>query len=256
MDWDDAYSNSRYIEGGDAFYTRWLQAAQEFRNSWPHAELDQPYGPHPLERFDLFSPDTVPLGLLIFVHGGYWQETGKSTWSHLAAGPLKRGWAVALPGYTQCPAVKLDAIAPQIGRAVTAIAERVKGPIILSGHSAGGHLVSRMVCADSPLPDEVRCRLAKIVSISGLHDLNPLLLTKMREPLGLDAAMAARESPALLKPLDLCPVVAWVGGDERPEFIRQSRLLQEAWNAKLVVEPHRHHFDVIESADALLGATP
>jgi arylformamidase len=42
-------------------------------------------------------------------------------------------------------------------------------------------------------------------------------------------------------------VTAWVGGDERPEFIRQSQLLAEAWdNAKVFVDEGRHHFDVIE----------
>ena len=42
------------------------------------------------------------------------------------------------------------------------------------------------------------------------------------------------------------PVTVWVGGAERPAFLDQARLLAEAWSVPLVVEPERHHFDVIE----------
>lgn len=47
-------------------------------------------------------------------------------------------------------------------------------------------------------------------------------------------------------------VQVWVGGAERPEFIRQSRLLATVWSGfdlsvRLTVVPDRHHFDVIDA---------
>jgi len=42
------------------------------------------------------------------------------------------------------------------------------------------------------------------------------------------------------------PVTVWVGGDERPVFLDQAGWLAEAWNAELVIDKGRHHFDVID----------
>jgi acetyl esterase/lipase len=250
--WDDAYTNSAYIPGGDAYAAKWATSAEAFRRKMAsRAELDQPYGPHARERFDLFMPERTPAGLFVFIHGGYWMRFDKSSWSHLAAGALSRGWAVAMPSYTLCPEVRIADIVAQVGRAVTALATRVPGPLRLAGHSAGGHLVSRLNCADSPLPAPVRERIAHTVSISGLHDLRPFLKTTMNQTLHLDAAEAARESPALLMPLPGARVTCWVGTAERPEFVRQNALLANIWAgvggrmAKHEAEG-RHHFDVVE----------
>ena len=92
-----------------------------------------------------------------------------------------------------------------------------------------GHLVSRMVCADSPLLDSVRQRIKSVMSISGLHDLRPLMNTAMNDDLALDHVEAASESPALLEPLSGIRISCWVGGDERPEFLRQNDLLANIW---------------------------
>jgi arylformamidase len=252
--WDDAYTNGAYIPGGDTYRAKWAAAAEAFRNEISRqgrAQLDQTYGPHPRERFDVFLPDGTSKGLFIFVHGGYWMAFDKSSWSHLAAGALARGWTVALPSYTLCPEARISDIVAQVGRAVATIAACTTGPIRLAGHSAGGHLVSRLNCADSPLPAPVRERLAHTVSISGLHDLRPFLKTTMNNTLHLDAAEAARESPALLLPLPGARVTCWVGTAERPEFLRQNALLANIWTglgarmAKHEAEG-RHHFDVIE----------
>jgi hypothetical protein len=238
MDWDDAYSNSAYIPDGDSYVARWAEAASRFRAT-AKAHLDRSYGPSERERYDLFLPEGTPRGTVVFVHGGYWHLFDKSSWSHLAAGPLAHGWAVAMPSYTLAPGARIGEIVRQIGRAVSSIADAVPGEIRLTGHSAGGHLVTRLSCADSPLPG----RIARTLSISGLHDLRPLMKTSM--PLRLDEAEAAAESPALLKRHESIAVTAWVGAGERPELLRQTALLAEAWCIRQVIVPGRHHFDVI-----------
>ncbi len=252
--WDDAYTNGAYIPGGDTYRAKWAAAAEAFRNEMAQqgrAQLDQAYGSHARERFDVFLPEGTPKGTFIFIHGGYWMAFDKSSWSHLAAGALAHGWTVALPSYTLCPEVRISHIVAQVGRAVATVAGRTSGVIRLAGHSAGGHLVSRLNCADSPLPAAVRERIAHTVSISGLHDLRPFLKTTMNNTLQLDAAEAARESPALLMPLPGARVTCWVGTAERPEFLRQNALLANIWSgvggrmAKHEAE-RRHHFDVVE----------
>lgn len=253
-DWDDAYSNGAHIPGGDAYPARWAERAAAFRSERAaagRAELDLPYGEGERERYDLFRPEGTAKGTVVFVHGGYWMAFDKARWSHLAAGPLARGWAVAMPSYTLCPETRIAGITRQMARAVEVIAGAEAGPLRLTGHSAGGHLVSRLVCADAPLSEEVRARVTHVVSISGLHDLRPLLNTRMNATLRLDEAEAAAESPALLRPQPGIGITCWVGADERPEFVRQTELLANVWlglgaATALRLEEGRHHFDVID----------
>lgn len=252
-DWSDAYANRAHIPDGDGYPPRWAEAAAAFRAGLAadRRREDIAYGAHPRERWDLFLPEGAPAGLLVFVHGGYWRLFDRSLWSHLAAGPLARGWAVAMPSYPLAPEVRITAITRSVAAAVAAAAGEVTGPIVLSGHSAGGHLVTRQVCMDGPLPKPVLGRVARVVSISGVHDLRPLLWTDINEDLRLDAAEAAAESPALLRPVPATRVHAWVGDAERPEFVRQTTLLANIWTGlgaemAQTIEPGRHHFDVID----------
>ncbi len=256
MDWDDAYANAPHIPGAEAYPPRWAREAAAFRAALgARARVGMGYGEAPAERLDLFMPEGAPRGLMVFVHGGYWQRFGRQDWSHLAAGGLARGWAVAMPGYTLCPGIRVAGITRQVGAAVMRAAAVVAGPIRLAGHSAGGHLVSRMLCADAPLPAAVAARIEHSVSISGVHDLRPLLRTRLNEALRLDGSEARAESPALLDPREGVRLTAWVGADERPEFVRQNALLANIWTGlgaatRAVVEPGRHHFDVIEGLAA------
>ena len=259
-DWDDAYANRDHIPDADGFLERWPVAAAAFREGMGvRAELDIRYGAAERCLMDLFLPEGAPVGLVVFVHGGYWRAFDKSYWSHLAAGPVARGWVVAMPQYTLAPQIGIAGITAEVSEAVSEAAGRVAGPIRLAGHSAGGHLVTRQVCAGTRLAPEVVSRIAHVVSISGVHDLRPLLRTAMNADFRLDGASAAAESPALLMPVEGMRVTAWVGGNERPEFVRQTTLLANIWTGlgadmAQVIEDGRHHFDVIDSLGDADGA--
>ncbi len=246
---DIAYANADFIPDADAYPDRWADDAKEFREveaSIGRARLNTSYGPHEREAFDLFHPSGRPKGLVVFVHGGYWLRFHRSFWSHFARATTEQGWAVAMPSYVLAPDATIPEITGQIGAAVTAAAGFVDGPMVLTGHSAGGHLVSRMAMADTPLPDAVKARIERIVPISPVADLRPLLDTKMCGPLRLTPDIAAAESPALhAKSLD-ADVTIWVGAEERPAFLDQARWLADAWDAPQKIAPGRHHFDVID----------
>jgi arylformamidase len=254
VDWDEAYANGVYIRGGADYPARWAASAEAFRRDLVaagRAKLDLHYGGGDRERLDLFFPQGAPKGLMVFAHGGYWLAFDKSSWSHFAAGALKRGWAVCLPSYTLAPQARIHEITRQFAAAVQFAASQVGGPVRLAGHSAGGHLVSRMVCGDVALDDAVRRRVTRIASISGLHDLRPLMRTQMNAALRLDEAEATLESPALRRPITPSAVICWVGSKERPEFIRQSDLLANIWtglgvDARCFHAAGRHHFNVID----------
>ena len=246
-DWNDAYANGPYIAGASDYPPRWIKDAQAFRDELSQqgrAKLDVPYGDTPRQTYDLFSPEGSAKGLMIFVHGGYWLNFDCKSWSHFATGALARGWSVAMPSYDLCPDVSIAEITQQIARAVTSIAAAVPGPITLSGHSAGGHLVARMLAPDM-LPGAVVDRIQMVAPISPVSDLRPLLNTDMNHSLKMDEAAASAESPALYPAPDT-PVHVFVGEEERPAFLDQSHWLSKAWSIPETVVPGKHHFDVID----------
>ncbi|MFS4581000.1 alpha/beta hydrolase [Phaeobacter sp. C3_T13_0] len=246
MELDDAYSNGAYIENAESYPPRWAASAEDFRNAVrARSKLDVPYGEGARECYDLFMPEGTAKGLMIFVHGGYWIAFDKSSWSHLAVGALAHGYAVAMPSYDLCPDVRIADITQQIAAAITAIAAEINGPISLAGHSAGGHLVARMLDRRL-LPDMVGARIASVVPISPLADLRPLLRTSMNGKFKLDAASAATESPVDMEDRYPAEVTVWVGGEERPAFLDQAVWLTEAWGADHVIALGKHHFNVIE----------
>ena len=156
-----------------------------------------------------------------------------------------------MPSYTLCPGVRIAAIVREVAAAIGKAAEMVDGPVTLGGHSAGGHLASRMICRTDTARARRAARLRHVVSISGLHDLRPLMLTEMNRTLAIDEAEALAESPALLRPIANARITCWVGGGERAEFLRQNALLANIWTGlgaitDAVVEPDRHHFNVID----------
>lgn len=258
-DWDDAYANIIHIPGGAAFPDQWLAEAASFRATRP---------PEALGMGELYRPQGTPRGLAVIVHGGYWMKFGPQWFSHLAAGPLARGWAVLLPRYRLAPEGRLAQMRAEIAAQIEAAAAAIAGPVVLGGHSAGGHLAARLACEDTPLSPATVARLRRCVPVSGLFDLRPLQRTAYREPLGLDDETAAQESPLFHHPLPGIDLHLWVGADERPVFLQQTRLLFEAWagiphETRLTVEPGRHHMDVIAGlaeadhplCEALAGAS-
>ena len=246
MDMTREYLNGAFIPGSETLPALWATKAAKFRDSLgPRARLDLAYGPAPRNRFDLFLPHSTPKGLMIFIHGGYWLETDKSLWSHLAAAAIQRGWACALPGYTLAPEARIAQITAEVDAAITTACAEIAGPLVITGHSAGGHLTARMGNPDRSAA--LKARLTRIVPISPLADLEPLSQTDMQTNLHLDETEIAQESPARHALTTTAHI--WVGGAERPAFLWQARTLSENWNCPWTVDPGTHHYNVIDGLE-------
>lgn len=241
---DRDYANGAFIPGAAAYPERWAADAAAFRaRLGPRARLDLPYGPAPRQRLDLFLPEVAARGLLVFVHGGYWHLFSKDEWSHLAQGPLARGFAVAMPSYTLAPKARIAAMTREITQACMVATALVPGPLVVTGHSAGGHLAARMGCTDIAVP------AARVLPISPLAELGPLIATEMNLTLGLDPDEAASESPARLALRPGTSARVWVGAEERPAFLWQARTLAEEWTCPWTIDPGRHHFNVLDAME-------
>lgn len=240
---DLEYENGSFIPDAQSYADAWGAASARFREAHP-GEYDVSYGPNPRAKYDLIRPKAKPEGLFVFVHGGYWVQRHKDDWTCYGEGALAEGWAIAHPGYPLAPEIRVSEITAHIAQAVETLAAKVDGPIILAGHSAGGHLVARMAM-EGVLAAPVQARLAHVLSISPVSDLRPLLPLTLNDSLRLDMSEAEDESPVLGNRIDV-PVTVVVGAQERPVFLDQARWLSQAWGAKHMILPGRHHFDVID----------
>jgi arylformamidase len=220
--------------------------------------LDLRYGPGPKETLDLFMPPGAPLATFVFFHGGYWRAFDKTDFSFVATPFVAQGIAVAVINYDLCPDVSIATIVEQSQHAIGWIVRDGAAhglntePLIVGGHSAGGHLAAMLLTTDWETAGLERDPIAGVVSVSGMHDLAPMVLFSFNTDLKLDAAEAARLSPVNLTPRTHTPVVIAAGADETSEFVRQSWILWERWpenrpegmTGPLLV-PDRNHFSII-----------
>ena len=234
--------------------------------------LDLRYGPGPKETLDLFVPATRPRGTFVFIHGGYWRAFDKSDFSFVASPFVAQGLAVAVVNYDLCPDVSIAQIVDECRRALSWIAGEGTphgahpGRIVVGGHSAGGHLTAMLFATDWAREGVAVPSIAGGVSLSGVHDLVPMVQFSYNTDLKLDRTEAARLSPVLLAPRTRAPIVLAAGADETTEFVRQTRIMWDAWPhnrpagaAGPMLIAGRNHFDVVvdfaDPASDLVRAT-
>jgi arylformamidase len=180
--------------------------------------LDLRYGPRERNRIDfLKAADGGPT--LLFIHGGYWQTRAKETFTVFAGGPMAHGINVALIGYTLAPDATLDEIVAEIHGGLDFLVAQLpdlggdRNRIVVSGWSAGGHLTSMALSHPS-----VKAGMA----ISGIYDLEPIRHSYLNVKLGLDEAMAQRNSPVIQAGGALKPLSLVVGSAELPLLRKQT----------------------------------
>ncbi|KQT44597.1 hypothetical protein ASG43_14870 [Aureimonas sp. Leaf454] len=214
------------------------------------------YGPHPRERFDLLRPAS-PRAALIFIHGGFWRARDKQEFTFIAERLVEDGCTVALLNYPLCPDVTLDAIVDSIRRAFLTLWQDVwtddeRAMLVACGHSAGGYLSADLLTQDWAAHGLPESPLKAAVPVSGIFELEPLTRTTFNDALRLDPATARALSLPDKKVASPAALSLVVGGDETAEFQRQTRELHARWSQlspELVIEPNRHHFDVLDGFD-------
>jgi arylformamidase len=220
------------------------------------SRLDVRYGAGPKQTLDLF-PAGRARGTLLFIHGGYWRALDKSDHSFVAPPLVAGDVAVAVLNYDLCPQVDIARIVDECREAVAWLVREgprhgvPARPLVVSGHSAGGHLAAMLVATDWRARGLRADTIAGAVALSGVFDLEPLVQASFNVDLKLDPGHAYLVSPIHLQPRVSTPVLVAAGADETSEFIRQSWLLWERWpeshppgrRGPLLV-PGRHHFSV------------
>ncbi|MBO8187707.1 alpha/beta hydrolase [Streptomyces spirodelae] len=209
---------------------------------------DLAYGSHPQARLDLFPVPGGGSPLVVYVHGGYWQELCKEHSAFPAPDLVSSRTAFAALGYGLAPACSLDEIVTMVCEAVVWLHDNAarfgvdRRRIHLAGSSAGAHLAAMALTRDTAR------RIAGAALLSGVYDLEPVRHTYVNDALGLDPEAALRNSPVHHLPARLPPVVIARGGRETTAFIRQheamTALLARRTAVTEVVCPGRNHFDL------------
>ena len=227
VNYEAEYDNRARVPEHPALIAGWARDAAAYRAR--RAPRAIRYGPDARNVIDFFAGDREG-PIVVFIHGGYWQALDSSFFSHLAGGLNAHGVSVAIPGYQLCPEVSIDDIIRQMRTATCELA-RLGQPLVISGHSAGGHLAACMLATDWPafdasLPENL---VVAAYAISGLFDLGPLVETSVNTALRLDQAAARAASPLFWNAPRRGSLDAVVGGNESAEYFRQSRTIVEAW---------------------------
>ena len=242
-----AYNNSAAVpdvaEKVADFLARSAQVYASFE-----VKRDLAYGEGARQRLDWLPGPVVGAPTFAFIHGGYWQSRAKEEFAHVAAGPIARGFNMALIEYTLGPDARMTEIVDEIGMAVDFLASCLtdwgadRRRLCLAGHSAGGHLAA---C------HRAHPAVALVLGISGLYDLEPIRLGRLNDKLDLSEDEVERLSPDRQIGRGAKTLLT-VGAIELPELVRQTvdyaAHLQAAGESAIeIAAPGRDHFDVLET---------
>ena len=233
----------------------------------PPPSRTEAYGPDPAQVYDVRLPSGTPRGTtVVVVHGGFWQaEYDRAHAASEAQAFADDGFPVAVLEYRRVgmPGGGFPGTLEDVAAAVAAVRADpgLPTPLVLVGHSAGGHLVAW--AAGQSWAHGLR----GVVSLAGCVDLALTARLHLGEDAaqslmggepgaGSDAAWAAadpaRQSPAV-------PVVLLHGADDVtvPVAVSQSyeeRMRQPAGavrehaQVRLTVIPGCEHFGLIDPA--------
>jgi len=258
-DYEAEYNNRARVPEHPEIFARWAREAEDYRAEAMkerRAELGLQYGDTPRQTIDLFSPKrAAEAPLALFIHGGYWRSLDPSMFSQAARGANAHGIAVAVAGYDLCPEVTIAEIIDQIRHACLFLWLRTGRRMMVYGHSAGGHLAAAMLATDwhGLYPKTPADLVPAAYSISGLFDLTPLLQVSMASDLHLDGGSARASSPLFWPPPAAGRAFdAAAGALESGEFLRQSRVIAEAWGKAGVKTRYEeiagtNHFTVVDA---------
>lgn len=242
---DAAYDNNAAVKNSAALIAERNEASSRLRGTWK-SHLDLPYGERVNNKIDLYPATRPDAPCLVFLHGGYWQRNSRELFAMLVEGVAAHGWSVAIPGYSLAPEVSLTEIVAEIPRALDWLAAHgasygIAGPVVLSGWSAGAHLVAMALGHPS-----VHAGLA----ISGVYDLAPIRDTGLNNALKLTdeeiAVLSPLRIPVTRKRLDIA-----YGTGELPALVCDSMDFHNKRAArasgKLIAVEGADHFSILEA---------
>lgn len=261
---EQAYSPSSCIGGDYAPFVREYGTRSAAALHTLAARRGLAYGPAASNTLDLFLPPADDLAgsdlppLLLFIHGGYWQELSKNESLFAAEDCIAAGAAIAALDYTLAPHATVAQMVVECRNALRCLHAQADElgfdarRIVVAGSSAGAHLAA-MCClrgwpGDADLPVGLP---AAAVLVSGVYELTPLVGTSINEALALTPETAAHVSPIHFNLTGFPPALVCWGMIETDAFKAQSQAFAQAIGAvpgtppQVFEIPGCNHFDVV-----------
>ena len=257
---DREYSPSSCVSDINVYLDEYRDVSRQAKENAIASEscrADIAYGSSNDERLDLYLPGArSDAPLHVFIHGGYWRALSKEESAFAAPMFQQSGSYFAALDYSLAPSANLTEIVAQNRRAIACLYKTAgewgfdRDRIYLSGSSAGAHLAIMMLLTDwsqYDLPSDV---VKGVCAVSGIYDLEPIRLSYVNEPLGMDSLEAENNSPMFHPIRNHCPIIFAYGDNETAEFKRQTN----AYNEQLIASGEttilrevgdRNHFNVI-----------
>lgn len=133
---------------------------------------------------DLYLPvEGADLPVLIFIHGGGWRSGNKSIYGYLGNTFARQGYAVVIANYRLTDGTPQQVMHPghieDVARSFAWVSANIgdyggdRGRIFISGHSAGGHLVTLLAMDAGYLAahDLTLDAIRGVMSLSGVYDV-------------------------------------------------------------------------------------
>jgi arylformamidase len=235
-----------------AYAARSREAEQHFL-----CRKDLRWGAGDDETFDFFPAAHADAPLLLFIHGGYWQELSKNESLFAAPDCVRNGIAYAAMNYTLAPKARLDKIVEQCRRAVAYFHREARAlgfdprRLYVAGSSAGAHLAAMLLVGgwQGQLGLSDNC-VAGATLLSGIYDIEPLIGTYIDAALRLTGRDTELLSPMRLPPGSGLPVIIAWGEHETSEFKRQSRayasrMSTAGFRVTAFEAAEANHFDIV-----------
>jgi arylformamidase len=225
---DRNYDQRAWALNADEIIARWITSSAAARSSFRH-RTDLAYGSTEDEKLDIFPAARAGAPIVVFIHGGAWRSLSKEDSCYAAPAFVAAGANFVALNFANIPKVRLPDMVAQARRGVAWVYRNARelggdpSRLYVAGHSSGGHLAANVLVTDwgtHGLPNTI---IRGGLCISGIYDLEPVMLSARSSYVKLSRQEETELSPARHLDWLSCPVAIAYGEKEAHEFQRQAR---------------------------------
>jgi len=259
LDW--AYDQSQHAANMNQLLDKFKQDSISVRE-----EIGDPlrflYGFSDNEYVDVYIPKVkTNKSAIIFMHGGAWKTGFAKSYSYLAPSFLDLGYTLFVSDFANAVQLNgdLSAMADQACRSIEWSLKNCQQlgieQAFLVGHSSGAHL-SAVYASNYKGYCSNNIPIKQMMLVSGLYDLEPVVLSSRRSYLNLTNKDVLDLSPIKHIESITIPTDIICGERDSPEFIRQSQelyieLVKKNSKTRFSCIENTNHFELLETINQL-----
>ena len=257
---DAAYDQLSYAPMGAQITARRASNSADVRR-----RLGEPrrvsYGPTEIEKLDIFRTERAGAPILIFTHGGAWQNGSASEYHFAAEMFVKSGVNYVALDFIDVRTAGGDirVMADQVKRGIAWVYKNAASfggdpnRLYIGGQSSGAHLSGVALTTDWAKEFGLPANFIRGgLLLSGMYEMKPVRLSARSSYVKFDDAMEEAMSTQRHIARLNTPVTVMYGTFETPEFQRQTREFAAAAKAAgkdvtLIVAPNYNHWELQET---------